>query len=252
MIHEGHRHRMRERFMKDGLDGFAPHEALELLLFFAIPQKNVNPLAHRLLDAFGSFHGVMEASPEQLMRVEGIGENAAALISLMVPLGRYYHQSAAMDKPRLTNRRQAEGYCRNLLTGLRDEHFYCVLLDAQSQVLGNALIAKGSISQVPAYPRRVVEAVLRLNAHSVVLCHNHPGGTMAPSQDDLNATSKIVEVLQGIDVNVLDHLIIGSQGVCSLSREGYLNGLCGQSLLKASEKHGGVPASPREWKGKEE
>lgn len=241
MVHTGHRQRMRERFVKQGLEGFAPHEVLELILFYAIPQKNVNPLAHKLLNAFGSLHGVMEATPEQLRHVEGIGEYAATLLSLFLPLDRYYHQDAAEDKLCLGNRIQAENYCRNLLYGLRDEHFYCICLDAKTEVLGHSLIAKGSVSQVPAYPRRVVEAVLRYNAHSVILCHNHPGGTLTPSADDIEATERIRGVLQGIDVWLLDHLIVGTQGVCSMTRDGHLNREFLKALPSAAEGAGKMP-----------
>lgn len=223
MVHDGHRQRLRERFLKEGLDGFAPHEVLELLLFYAIPQRNVNPLAHALLDYFGSLHNVLEATPEQLCQVDGVGEYTAAFLSMMVPLFKRMEISRLGEKPKLNNRIKAQEYCLHLLSSLRHEHFYVIALDAQLQLLGNALVGRGSLVEVPAYPRLVVEAALKFNAHSVLLCHNHPGGTGVPSEADLEATRRIVDVLNGIDVIVLDHIIVAGDKALSLVQQGYMN-----------------------------
>ena len=223
MVHEGHRQRLRERFAQEGLDGFAAHEILELLLCYAIPQRNVNPLAHELLAHFGSLHGVFEATPEQLQEVGGIGPYASALLRLMIPLGRRIESSRMDQKPRLQNRREAQAYCVNLLSGLRHEHFYLLALDAKMQLLGAAAIGKGSLSEVPAYPRLAVEAAIQYNAHSVIFCHNHPGGSIEPSDADLQATFRLAEVLSGIDVLVLDHMIVAGNQAGSMVQMGYLN-----------------------------
>ena len=223
MVHEGHRQRLRDRFLLDGLDGFAPHEVLELLLCYAIPQKNVNPLAHALLDHFGSLHGVFEASPEDMQRVDGIGPYAAAFLSLMAPLGRRIELSRMGQKPRLQNHREAQAYCISLLSGLRHEHFYLLALDAKLHLAGAALIGKGSLSEVPAYPRLAVEAAIKHNAHSVILCHNHPGGSLEPSDADLHTTFRLVEVLSGIDVSVMDHIIVAGEKAGSMVQMGYMH-----------------------------
>jgi len=117
MVHEGHRQRLRDRFLQDGLDGFAPHEVLELLLCYAIPQKNVNPLAHALLNHFGSLHGIFDATPEQLQQVDGIGPYAAAFLHLITPLYRQIEFSRMGQKPILKSRKDAQAYCINLLSG---------------------------------------------------------------------------------------------------------------------------------------
>lgn len=217
--HGGHRQRMRERFIKQGLDGFAPHETLELILFFAIPQRNVNPLAHTLLEHFGSLHGVLDASVEQLMRVEGVGEYAATLLSLFSKVSARLQQSRAGERPTLHNRRSAQEYCQRLLDGLKQEHFYAICLDGQMRVIADALIARGSLCEVPAYPRLVADAALRYNAHSVVLCHNHPGGTVVPSQGDMDMTARLGELLHTIEVVLVDHIIVA--GGQALSMMGY-------------------------------
>ena len=206
--HDGHRQRMRERFIRQGLDGFAPHEMLELILFYAIPRANVNPLAHRLMDTFGSLHGVLEADAKDLAKVEGIGENAAVLLSLFGHMNRELEKSRSVEKKKLKNRGAAQKHCLGLLMGLRQEHLYLVCLNAQMEVLHNTLIAKGTLNEVQAYPRLVAEAALRVNAHSVVLCHNHPGGSVIPSQADLEMTAALGRLLNDLDVMLIDHIIV--------------------------------------------
>ena len=135
--HQGHRARMRERFLKQGLDGFADHEVLELILFYAIPQRNVNPLAHALLERFGSFHAVLEASREELLKTDGVGEYAASLLALFAAVSARLPQSRAGEKEMLRNRKGAQEHCLRLLRGLRREHMYVVCLNGQMQAQQN-------------------------------------------------------------------------------------------------------------------
>ncbi|MEG2186766.1 MAG: DNA repair protein RadC, partial [Clostridia bacterium] len=214
--HGGHRQRMRERFLTNGLEGFAAHEVLELLLFYAIPQRNVNPLAHALLERFGSLHAVLEANVADLQRVEGVGEYAATLLSLFSQVSRRLQQSRAGELETLRNREAAEKHCIGLLSGLKQEHFYVVCLNGQMQVISDALIARGTLSEVPAYPRMVADAVLRHNAHSVVLCHNHPGGSPIPSQGDMEMTRQLGVLLQSIEVVLADHIIVADEMALSM------------------------------------
>ncbi|NLV57442.1 MAG: DNA repair protein RadC [Clostridiales bacterium] len=216
MEHEGHRQRMRDRFLKQGLEGFAPHEVLELMLFYAIPQKNVNPLAHDLLEKFGSLHSVLEAEPRRLCQVKGIGEYAAAFLSLFAPVARYAQMEKAGERVTLATRQKAEDYCVKLLEGERREVFYAICLNGQMQVLYSAMIARGSLTNVPAYPRLVVEAALLHNAHSVMLCHNHPGGSLIPSQEDVEVTRRLGAVLQGMDITLIDHMIVADGKALSM------------------------------------
>ena len=216
MEHDGHRRRMRARYAKQGLEGFAGHEVLELLLFYAIPQKNVNPVAHELLERFGSLSGVLQAEPEQLRKVDGIGEYAAVYLSLFAKVARYAQLEKAGARVAIPNRGAAEEYCINLLAGERHEVFYAICMDAQMRVLHNALIAKGSLSGVPAYPRLVAEAALNHNAHSVLLCHNHPGGSPGPSQADVESTRRLGVLLHGMEVKLADHIIVADERAFSM------------------------------------
>ena len=224
--HDGHRKRMRERFAAQGLDGFAPHEILELILFYAIPRANVNPLGHRLMETFGSLHNVLEADVKELMKVEGIGENAAVLLSLFGHVDRELAKSRGARRKTMRNRMEAQEHCLGLLAGLRQEHLYLVCLSPQMEVVQDALIARGSLTEVQAYPRLVAEAALRANAHTVVLCHNHPGGTPMPSQADLDMTAALGQLLQSLEITLADHIVVAGEEALSMVECGLLQHSC--------------------------
>lgn len=216
MIHQGHRTRVKERFAQEGLSSFAPHEVLELLLFFTIPQKDVNPIAHELLNRFGSLEGVFSANKNALQNVKGIGEQSAAFLTLMLPLFEYYQLSKFGIKPNFTNRKALHSFCFSLLGHKKEEVFYVISLDAQMTLLQATPLSKGSTSQVVLSTRHVVETALHTGANSVVLCHNHPGGTLSPSVEDVESTKNIQRVLQTLDILLIDHIIVASGETLSL------------------------------------
>ena len=219
-IHMGHRQRLRTRFRREGLEHFEPHEVLELLLYYCHARRDMNPVAHALLDTFGSLKGVLEASPEQLMTVNGVGEEAAALLSLMVPLFRRYTLELAQERPRIDSTDAAKAYALALLEGQRTERFYVICLGANRSVLGRQLIAEGTVTEVAAYPRQVAETALNLAAQGVVLCHNHPGGTCAPSPEDIASTKQLQQLLRGVGILVLDHIIVANENTYSMIQHG--------------------------------
>lgn len=205
--HEGHRRRMRERYLKGGMDGFAPHEALELLLYYALPRVNVNPLAHRLIDRFGTLQAVLHASPELLMQVEGVGESTAVLLSMVLPI---YHLSALdYDGPKksMKNMQSLKEYCAHLFHGERDEVLYVISLDLQMRVRHASKIGRGTIDHLMIYPRQVVSEALFYHAHSVVIAHNHPSGLAEPSEADILATDDVRAALGTVGIDLLDHII---------------------------------------------
>lgn len=222
-MHEGHRKRMRERFRKEGLDGFADHEVLELLLFYGRARGDVNPLAHTLMDTFGSLQGVLEAKADQLMAVPGVGEETATLISFVLPMFRRYTACLCRERKRLDTREDAKQFCKSLLSGWRTERLYVICLDADNQLLGYRLVGEGTTGGVPVQPRLVVETALNLNARSVVLCHNHPGGTDWPSVEDISATEQIKLLLKGLDIDLLDHIIVAGEKTYSMMENSDLN-----------------------------
>ncbi len=222
--HLGHREKLRQRFIREnGLDHFEDHQILELLLFYANPRGDTNPIAHALLEQFGSLKGVLEARPEMLMTVPGVKETAATLISMVVPLTRVWNRCAMTEPDRIGNSREAEKYCLSILAGHRSERFYVVSLNAKCQVLGRRMISEGSLSEVSAYPRIVMETALNYNAHSVLLCHNHPGGTCAPSPEDIASTLQLQRLLHGVGILVLDHIIVAGDRTYSMIQHGDIN-----------------------------
>lgn len=238
-MHEGHRKRMRERYRKDGLEGFADHEVLELLLFYGRARGDVNPLAHTLMDTFGSLQAVLEARPDQLLAVPGVGEETATLLSLMLPMFRRYSACLCRDKKHFDTRQDMLQFCSALLSGWRTERFYVICLGSDNQLLGQRLIAEGSAGSVQAYPRLIVEAALNLNARGVVLCHNHPGGSPWPSRDDLMSTEHIRLLLKGMDIELLDHVIVAGENTYSMMEHGDFIRDMEQSLKVVAADSGG-------------
>lgn len=220
MEHDGHRQRLRERFAKDHFDAFHPHEVLELLLTYAIPRRDTNPLAHRLLDHFGSLHAVLEATPEELMQISGIGEQAATLLSMMVPLYRKYEESRLMQKRTLSNYRQLQEYCISLFRGRENECIYVLSLNPQLELLSTDMICEGTPGKVPVNLRMLVSLVLRRNASGIVLTHNHPGGSLIPSQADVDLTQSIARALEAVEVRLLDHVLVCGSNATSFKESG--------------------------------
>ncbi len=219
--HKGHREKLRTRFIREnGFDSFEDHQILELLLFYTNPRGDTNPIAHELLDTFGSLKGVLEARPEMLMSVNGVGDRAATLLSMVVPLTRVWNRCAMAVPDHIGNSREAEKYCLSLLAGHRSERFYVISLSAKCDVLGRRLISEGSLSEVSAYPRSVLETALNYNAHSVLLCHNHPGGTCAPSPEDIASTLQLQRLLSGVGILLLDHIIVANDSTYSMIQHG--------------------------------
>ena len=176
-------------------------------------------MAHELLAQFGSLSAVLEADASELLRVAGVGENTAALITLMPELFGYYQRNALGAKPVVTNLAEAKTYCESLFFGAHEEMAYVICLDQSGRVLHPALLRRGTVDEVNIYPREVVEAVIRYHAHSVVLAHNHPGGSPNPSQADVDSTTRIARALRSIDVSLMDHLIFSGSEVYSMMRE---------------------------------
>lgn len=221
-IHRGHRERLKQFALAEGLDALSDHQALELLLFFALPYKDTNILAHRLLEHFGRFASVLDADYHELLRVPGVGPNTATLLCLLPEFFRRYELTKREPKPMLRTRHQAGEYICKLFIGLRYECFYLVCLNAQRQALKAALLSSGTIDEVAVYPRVAVETALRHQAHSVLLAHNHPAGHLQPSRADLDLTAGIVAALSAIGIPTLDHIVAANNGFRSFTEMGLL------------------------------
>ena len=193
-----------------------PRMDLEWILSTFTSSRNPAQDAENLLDTFGgSLESVLEAPEEALTKV--VTAATAKKLANVLPLVRLYEASKAEEKPQLPNRAALESYCKSLLIGERVEKFYLIAVNAQCRVIGHKLVSIGSLSEVAAYPRTVVEAALNMNAHSVFLTHNHPGGTCSPSAEDIASTLQIKRLLNGLGINLLDHMIIAGTTAYSLA-----------------------------------
>lgn len=222
-LHAGHRTRLRRRFLDEGLDSFEDHQALELLLFFAIPRRDTNEIAHILLLRYGSLSGVLEADPVDLARTEGIGEAAATLLSLMPALTRRYSvDRGSHRRPVLTTSEGAAEYLLPLMAGRSEEVFYVVCLDTQCRVIVPALVIEGLPDRAHVEPRQAVEVALRHKAHLVILAHNHPSGQAKPTTADHRVTQALINAFSAIDIAVRDHIIVAGKDWYSFARAGDL------------------------------
>ena len=219
-IHDGHRQRVKDRFCKEGLDHFEEHEVLELLLYYCIPRVDTNPVAHRLLDHFGSLSAVMEAPVEELEKVSGIGHNAAVFLSLVTAAGRYYQVNCASNHVALTTVEECGRYLMPLFYGRRNEMVYLLCLDAKCKVLSCKLLGEGSVNSAGVPVRRIVETALAANATSVVLAHNHPSGLAVPSDADVLTTRRVAMALDAVEIELLDHIVVADDDYVSMAQSG--------------------------------
>ena len=223
-VHDGHRKRLKTQFLIHGED-FHDHQLLELLLCYAIPQGDVNGLAHALLDQFGSLAGVFDALPPSLTRGDGVGEHTAVLLKLIPKLAGRYSTIRSSPGDILASSRAARDYLLPYFqTGPRNEMVYLVCMDAKYKVLGCHKLGEGTVNAADITPRRVVELALAHNASAVLLAHNHVSGLALPSNADLLTTETLARVLREVGVELADHLIFTEDDMVSLKDSGLLNG----------------------------
>ena len=220
-LHMGHRERMRKLFLDCGLDNFSDHQVLELLLFYCIPIKDTNELSHKMINEFGSLSNLFEADPVVIMNKCKVSLNVAVLISMIPQISRrYYTSKFLIDKPVLDSTKKIGNYAVALMLGRVVEHFFIICLNSQRKLIESVLVATGTIDETPIYPRKIVEVALKYNATSIVLVHNHPGGSFFPSEQDIKSTRKITSVLEPINIEVLDHIIISGNEYYSFVERG--------------------------------
>ncbi len=206
-IHSGHRQRLKERFLREGLDGFEKHNMLELLLFYTIPQKDTNPIAHALLDRFGTLSGVFSASIEELCTVSGVSEHTATLIKLIPEIWR---NAACEIRPdvRYDSVDKLGRLMVDRFAGLTVETVILVLMDNSWHIIEMVKLAEGSVNQVRMDTRKLIENAIRTNASMALLAHNHPNGTLVPSTEDIVTTTDVANAFRTIRVEFLEHLLI--------------------------------------------
>ena len=220
-LHDGHRQRLIQRCLEEDLDNFEPHNVLELLLFYAIPRKDTNELAHVLMDTFGSLKGVFDAPYEELIKVTGIGPNTAALLKLVPSLTRTYYSSEARSIILDTSEKSGE-YFLPYYIGQTEEVVRLACLDAGGKVISNQILHRGSANAAEVNLRKIVNIALRNNAMGVILAHNHPGGLPLPSEEDVATTKSIREALIPMGILLMDHIIVAGQDYISMARSGII------------------------------
>lgn len=224
-IQDGHRKRVKDRFRKEGLANFDERYVLELLLFYCIPRQDTKELACRLLEHFGSIVQVLEAPVEELEKVPGVGEGVSTFLSLHSAVEQYYQIKRAQQRGTII--KDAHDYIeflRPYFLNKRNENVYLLCLDAKCKVIACKWIGEGGLTSANAPVRKIVETALGVNAASIVLAHNHPGGLTAPSNDDIQCSFRIEQAMRIVDIAFIDHVVFAGGSSLSMRTSGYLDG----------------------------
>lgn len=219
--HTGHRQRLRARFLKEGLDNFTDIQVLELILFFSIPRQDTNPIAHKLLDHFGSLSRVLEAPVGELQQVEGVGEQSALLLKLFHEAARYYQVDRTMREKILPTVAACGEYLVPFFFGRQVETVFLLCLDAKCKVLCCQQVCEGSVNSAGVSVRKIAEMALNAKATTVVLAHNHPSGIALPSAEDIQTTRRVAAALRAIEVALADHIVVADGDYVSMVQSGY-------------------------------
>lgn len=211
----GHRERLRERFRKAGGSALADYELLELVLFRAIPRRDVKPLAKALLARFGTFAEVVAARPERLKEIEGLSDAAIVELKIVAEAAKRFAKVRLHKRPSMGSFSALLDYCRTAMAFLDREEFRILFLDKKNGLIADEVQSVGTVDHAPVYPREIMRRALELNATALILVHNHPSGEPSPSTVDIQLTNQIVALGKSLNVAVHDHLIIGRDGFAS-------------------------------------
>ncbi len=219
--HKNHRQRVREKFIKFGLEPFSEIEVLEMLLYYSIPQRDTNVLAHRLLDKFGSLHGVLDADFNELVEVNGISDVSASLIMFHTELYKYLRMNQETDIYLDTSKKVGD-FCSKYFYNHTEENLILLSFDSKLKLKCVDVISKGTEVETAFYPRKIIKAIVKNKTNTVILAHNHPGGSTQPSANDIYITEVLSKMLKGIGVTVSDHIICSGEKFFSFSDAGRL------------------------------
>lgn len=221
-VHSGHRQRLKDQFLTHGMDPIHDVNVLELILFYAIPRQDTNPIAHRLLNTFGSLAAVFDATPEELMERGGLSKNAATLIKLIPAAARRQQLSRSSCHQLLDSTQKCGDYLVPFFFGATQEEVYLLGLDAKCKVLGCVKLSTGSVNSAGLSIRKVVECALNMKASSAVLAHNHTSGIAVPSQEDIRTTQSISHALDLVGVYLADHVVVADEDYVSMAESGLI------------------------------
>ena len=218
----GHRQRLKDRFLNSGSDALHDYELLELLLFMAIPRRDVKGLAKTLLSHFGSLVEVMSAAPSELTKINGVSDNTAAAIKTVSAIAERMMKQELMQKPVLNNWTRLMDYCQMTMAHEKKEHFRILFLNKKNELIADEVQGSGTVDHTPAYPREIMKRSLELGATALILMHNHPSGDHKPSQADIDMTDEIIAAAEPFDITIHDHIVISRNGYTSFRNEGLI------------------------------
>ena len=218
-MHTGHRERLKRKFLKYGLDGFEPHEALELLLFWAIPRKDTNELAHKLINKFGSITAVLDAPIKILKETEGIGESSAIFLKLIPQIARIYQEDKHMVNKKAPSLEECYDKLVSKFIGRTEETVAVMLFDSKGKIVYDGIINKGSVNAVEIYSRKIIELLSAYSATSIIIAHNHPSGIALPSREDIRSTDKLKIIFENMSVSFIDHIIVADGDFVSMRQD---------------------------------
>lgn len=221
-LHDGHREKMRQRYLDGGLETFADHEALELLLFYAIPRRDTNETAHLLLQRYGSLQAIFSAPVEDLQKVKGMGRNAAVLLKLVPEICRKAKMSGNGHDIILNSTEKAGAYLMERFSNEKNEVIYQLCLDRKGKLLACKRLGEGNADTAELNVRQLVENTLLSSASAVILAHNHPSGIALPSRTDYATTHRVQDALKTIGVPLVDHIIVADDDFVSMADSGIL------------------------------
>lgn len=220
--YHGHRDRLRQRFLENGPDALADYELLELVLFLAIPMKDVKPLAKSLIARFGGLAEIMNAPPEELTKVEGIKENTAIALKSITALSHRALKNEIAKKPVLNSWARLMDYCVSTMAHEPREHFRIIFLNKKNEMIADEIQNSGTVDHTPAYPREIMKRALELSATALILIHNHPSGDPKPSQADIDMTRHIMRAAEPFNIVIHDHVIVSKNGYSSFKNLGLI------------------------------
>lgn len=220
--YHGHRDRLRERFVQGGAAAMADYELLELLLFMAIPRRDVKPLAKELIKKFGNLAGVLNAPFPALAEIDGLSETSAIALKAIGSAGQRMLKQEMINKPVLNSGSRLMEYCQATLAHEPREHFRLLFLNKKNELIADEIQQSGTVDHTPAYPREIMKRALELSATAIILCHNHPSGDAKPSKDDIVMTEAIIAAGKPLNIIIHDHIIVAKNGTTSFRNLGLI------------------------------
>lgn len=223
--HQQHRQRMKQRFLKEGLDNFQPHEILEMLLYYTIPQRNTNDIAHNLINKYGSLEKVLQADIDSLIEEKYITENTAVLFKLITQTTKIYNTRCSDERAVLTEKKSIEKFFVSLYVGETSEKLYAVCLDESLRVIDFKNVSEGTSDSVRINIRDIIEFSIKCKSNKIIISHNHPNFDEQPSREDIEQTRRIETILKGIDITLIDHIIVSRDKIFSMRGEGIIGNI---------------------------